>query len=209
MEEPGAVWTAIASALVFGLYAGLAPGPTLTLVVSQTLRFGRREGIKVACAPLVTDAPIVALSLLVLSSLEGLDRVLGTVSLVGAAFLLFVAIECFRAAPPQEIGCDVAPRSLVKGAFANALNPHPYVAWLTVVGPQLMRAAEAGLVWAAAFLLLFYGVMIGAKIAVAALVARGRSLVAGRGYRVVMTGLGLLLLGFAARFALDGVGRLT
>lgn len=89
------------------------------------------------------------------------------------------------------------PRSLLKGALANGLNPHPYVAWLTVVGPQLMSAAAAGWGWAALFLLLFYGVMVGSKMLVAVVVERGRGALRSRGYRAVMTGLGGTLLAFA------------
>ena len=46
--------------VVFGLAAGLMPGPLLALVIQQTLRHGPGEGIKVAAAPLLTDLPIVA-----------------------------------------------------------------------------------------------------------------------------------------------------
>ena len=46
---------------ILGLSAGFAPGPLLTLVVSETLRYNVKEGIKVALAPIVTDLPIVVL----------------------------------------------------------------------------------------------------------------------------------------------------
>ncbi|MBT4876955.1 MAG: LysE family translocator, partial [Desulfobacula sp.] len=38
--------------MVLGLSAGLAPGPLLTLVISETLLHDIRAGIKVAMAPL-------------------------------------------------------------------------------------------------------------------------------------------------------------
>jgi len=49
---------------VFGLAGGFTPGPTTAVVVAQTIRFGFLDGIKVAIAPLLTDAPIVILSVL-------------------------------------------------------------------------------------------------------------------------------------------------
>ena len=55
------------SGMLLGLSAGLSPGPMLTLVVSQTLRHGIQEGVKVAFAPLLTDTPIVIACLLFLS----------------------------------------------------------------------------------------------------------------------------------------------
>lgn len=198
------------AALTLGLYAGLAPGPTLTLVIGQTLRHGVGEGLKVACAPLVTDLPIVALSLVVLARLDDSDRWLGTIGLVGAAILVLFAIDCFRAQPPEAGGSsNEVPRSLLKGALANALNPHPWVAWMTVLGPMLTAAWSRSRAQAVLFVILFYATMVGSKMVVALLVARGRGRLAGRGWRIVMLLLGLILLIFAAKTALDGWQRLT
>ncbi|UCD33501.1 MAG: hypothetical protein JSV38_06465 [Desulfobacterales bacterium] len=50
-----ALWVGV----MFGLSAGFAPGPLLTLVITQTLRHGIKEGILTASAPVLTDAPII------------------------------------------------------------------------------------------------------------------------------------------------------
>ncbi len=47
--------TLFTSGCVFGLAGRIRPGPTTTLVVAQTLRYGVFDGIKVAVAPLLTD----------------------------------------------------------------------------------------------------------------------------------------------------------
>ena len=47
---------------VLGFSAGVAPGPLLVFVISETLRFGVRSGFKVAAAPLITDPPIIVLT---------------------------------------------------------------------------------------------------------------------------------------------------
>ena len=57
------------SGVVFGLSAGLSPGPLLTLVISETLKHNAKEGIKVSIAPILTDLPIVMITILVLSRL--------------------------------------------------------------------------------------------------------------------------------------------
>ena len=59
----------LASGCVFGLAGGFTPGPTTTLVVAQTLRFGVYDGMKVAIAPLLTDAPIILISVLLIGQL--------------------------------------------------------------------------------------------------------------------------------------------
>ena len=50
-----------------GLAAGISPGPLLTLVISTTLERGFRAGTRIAIAPLITDAPIIVVTLLILS----------------------------------------------------------------------------------------------------------------------------------------------
>jgi len=59
--------SSLLAGIVMGLTAGFSPGPLSTLVITQTLRHGLKEGVKVAVAPLMTDLPIIAASLLLLS----------------------------------------------------------------------------------------------------------------------------------------------
>jgi len=42
------------------------------VVVSQTLRFGVLDGIKVAIAPALTDAPIIVIAVILVGSWQGL-----------------------------------------------------------------------------------------------------------------------------------------
>ncbi|OGT32916.1 MAG: hypothetical protein A2W28_01290 [Gammaproteobacteria bacterium RBG_16_51_14] len=46
---------------VLGISAGLAPGPLLALVVTETLKHGIRTGVRVALVPVCTDLPIIFL----------------------------------------------------------------------------------------------------------------------------------------------------
>ena len=91
-----------------------------------------------------------------------------------------------------------APRSLARGALVNALSPHPWLTWLAIGAPTLLAAwATGGPAAAGAFLVGFYGCLIGSKIGVAAVVSRARGHVVGRGYTLAMRVLGLLLAVFA------------
>ena len=82
---------ALASGLLLGLSCGLAPGPLLALVLAQSLRHGAREGCKIALTPLLTDTPIILLTLLLAAKLAELRRLLGMVSIAGGAFVLYLA----------------------------------------------------------------------------------------------------------------------
>ena len=54
----------ITAGAALGLSAGFSPGPLLTLVLTETLHHGVKAGIRVALAPMITDAPIIVLTLL-------------------------------------------------------------------------------------------------------------------------------------------------
>jgi threonine/homoserine/homoserine lactone efflux protein len=80
----------LVTAFFLGLSGGLSPGPLLTLVVTESLRHGVKEGIKVSIAPLFTDFPIVLVTIYILSRLSDIQPVIGAISLLGAAFLIFL-----------------------------------------------------------------------------------------------------------------------
>ena len=196
----------LATGVVLGLAAGFAPGPLLALILAQSIRYGTREGLKVAAAPLITDVPIVILATaLVVMAAEAAGGLLGAISLAGAAFVTYLGIESIRATGVQAGRPDEAPRSWARGALVNALSPHPYIFWITVGAPVLIRAWGEGPLAAVAFLVGFYACLVGSKMLLAVIAGRSGGRLRGRGYRAVMVVLGALLLVFAVRLAGEGL----
>jgi threonine/homoserine/homoserine lactone efflux protein len=193
------------SGMVLGLSAGLSPGPMLTLVISQTLRHGVREGVKVALAPLLTDTPIVIACLLFLSVFSDMAPALGVISIFGGIYLFYLGINGlrFKGAGLEEEGVD--PKSLKRGLMVNFLNPSPYMFWVSIGGPLVLKASSTSLVSAAAFILPFYVLLVGSKIVVAVVSGRSRNLMKSRYYKIVIRILGLALIGFGVLFLRDGV----
>jgi threonine/homoserine/homoserine lactone efflux protein len=199
---------ALAAGILFGLSAGLAPGPLLALTISQTLRHGLRAGVRVALAPLITDLPIVTISLLLVGAIAGAAGPLAGIALAGAAFLSWLAWDTWHAEPPRVTAAagdgEPAGRSWSRGAIANALSPHPWLFWTVVGAPTLLGAfATGGLASAGAFVLGFYTCLVGSKVVVATAVARARRHVVGPGYRWVMRVLAVLLAVFAAGLVVE------
>ena len=193
--------------VVLGTTAGISPGPMMTLVISQSLRYGAREGLKIAFAPLLSDLPIVVISWLLLARVAGFDRLLGLISLAGAGFLILLAIESWRANPSASDANPTPPRSLTRGILANLLNPHPWLFWLTVGSPTLVNAG--GWTNATAFITGFYICLIGAKLAVAAIVGHyGRHLNTNH-YRLILRGLAIILVIIATRMVLTWGTKLS
>ena len=201
--------TALASGVFLGLSCGLAPGPLLALLLAQTLRHGPREGCKIALTPLVTDAPIILVALMLAAKLAQLRPLLGIVSLAGGAFVLYLAWDSSR---PVRLGAEAPaepPRSWFKGIFTNLLSPHPWLFWLTVGAAILAEAIAQSWLVTAAFLFGFYLLLVGSKVGVALMAGQSRDLLAGRPYRVLMRVLAGLLAVFALLLFRQGLKLLA
>ena len=185
--------------VVLGLAAGLMPGPLFVLVIQQALRYGTREGVKVAAVPMLTDLPIIVLAMVWWNRFGNIEVILGGTSLLGAVFLLYLSYEnlTFEASRYQDI--SFAPRSVQKGVIANLLNPHPYLFWLTVGAPVVWKAWLAGPIRVTGFFVGFYSCLVGSKMLIAILVGQGKGVLHSRFYRVTVKVLGLVLAGFAVR----------
>lgn len=195
----------LGAAAVYGLSAGFSPGPLLALVISQSIRYGVREGAKAAMAPLITDLPIILLCVMVLRQLTDSRAVLGLISMAGGLFVLYLARGCFRTTRLELADRGEAPQSLGKGAAVNALNPHPYLFWLTVGGPAVLGAWAESPARAVAFVAVFSACIVGAKLLVAAVAGRSSRLLSGKAYGAVMQALGIALLLFAFLLFRDGL----
>jgi len=95
---------------------------------------------------------------------EGFLRAL---EVAGGAFLLWLAWGSWRTAGEAGSGAGPAARDAT-GAFrqavvVNATGPGPWIFWSTVCGPILAEAWRAGASRALAFLLGFYGLLVGGK----------------------------------------------
>ena len=193
------------SGVVFGLSAGLSPGPLLTLVISETLKHDVKEGIKVSIAPVLTDFPIVIFTILVLSRLSNMLALLGVVSLLGSAFLVYLGYEGISFKGVDIEVSQTKPQSIRKGVIANFLNPAPYLFWFTIGAPLVLKASHIGIFPASAFILGFYVFLVGSKVLVAVVAGKSRFFLKSRNYIYTIRLLGIILLVFAVLFAKDGL----
>lgn len=191
--------------LAFGLSAGISPGPLLTLVMTQTLKHGAREGVKVSLAPLLTDLPIIIVVLFILDRLTSLDPVLGAISLFGAGYLLYLGYESLMFKGDMPSDQAEAPHSIRKGIVANFLNPSPYMFWFSIGGPLMLKAFNLSLIAAILFIVPFYCLLVGAKCTVAIVAGRSRHFLRSRTYIYTVRGLGLVLCLFGLLFVKDAL----
>ena len=185
--------------LTLGLAAGISPGPMLVLVIVQTLRAGWKAGVVTALTPLVSDAVVIAATLLVLNWLPG--WVLPALGMLGGGYVIWIAWETWRAAA-QPITADgaeplTAGAALRRGLAVNLSSLHPWLTWGTVLGPLVLATAADGLGLAVLFVAGFYLMLVGSKVLLALLVARGRRVFTGPAYLWTMRLAALALAALA------------
>jgi threonine/homoserine/homoserine lactone efflux protein len=183
--------------VTYAFAAAVQPGPLQAYLVSEALRRGWRHTIPATLAPLLSDPPIIAIVLFVLSRVPA--RLELALRLAGGVFLLYLAGRAFaawsRASGSPGDGAGGARRTVMSAAAVNLLNPNPWLAWSLVLGPLLLQAWRVSPARGVALLLAFYGTMVACTAGIVILVAGARRL----GPRVAhgLVGLsGVALAGF-------------
>ncbi len=141
--------------MVLGTLAGLAPGPYTTMVAGTALEKGFKAGFLLALTPLVTDVVPMLSSALLLDRLGGLALTL--LGIVGGAIIVMVGVRFLRGhskesqpvlsngepAPGGEV--DRRQSALAGHVIASTLlNPSPWLFWLIIASPLLLRSWNRG-----------------------------------------------------------------
>lgn len=191
-------WEESLAGLGIGLAAGASPGPLLVLVVTTTLRDGLRSGVVASAAPLVSDVVVVSVVLATLGRLP--VGWLSWLGVVGGLAVVAVGLSTVRESRTASLagGAESSARPVLGGlgraALVNLLSPHPWLTWVTVLGPLTLSAARDSLPAGVGVVVLFYVGLVGAKAVLAVLVSRGRHRLGPTAYRRVVLGAGLVLV---------------
>jgi len=162
------MWFYILQGIGYGFAAAVQPGPFQTYIISQTLTRGWKRTLPAALAPLISDGPIIALCLLMLSQVPlWLQRFL---YIAGGLFILYLAYGAYKSwrnfdsnIPSPETGTQ---QSVLKAALMNALSPGPYIYWSLVTGPILLKGWREMPANGIGFLAGFYLMIVSSLIAI-------------------------------------------
>jgi threonine/homoserine/homoserine lactone efflux protein len=190
--------------ITLGFVAGISPGPLLVLVITETIKHNRKEGIKIALVPLISDLPIVLFSVIVVYQISNSDMILGIISFLGAGFLLLLALENIRVKSIEVNLHNERYKTFRKGIIANFLSPHPYLFWMLVGAPISIKAYNQSLIAAVLFIAGFYVFIVGTKIVVAILSEKSKNILSSKSYVVIVKALGFILLLFSIILIKDG-----
>jgi threonine/homoserine/homoserine lactone efflux protein len=185
--------------LTLGLWLGLSsaaqPGPFQAYLLAQSVRHGAARALPVALVPLLSDPPVIAVVLAVLTQVPA--ALLRALQLGGGLVVLWLAWGTLRAAfaPPAPAAEHAAPRGIVRATIVNFTNPNAWIFWSFVGGPTLAAAWREAPARAALFLGGFYAALLAGCAVLVLLAARAAALGPrfARGLGIVS---GVALLGF-------------
>ena len=164
-------WFAIAAVCAAG---AVSPGPSLAVVVKNTVRGGRVEGVFTGLGHgigvgIYAFGAVVGISVLVAST-PGLQR---GIELAGAMFLLWMGLQTLRHAGKRDLddADEKRPgrRGFVEGFLVSFLNPKIAVFFLALLGSFL--PVDAGVAERVGVATLAMGIDAGWYMLVAALMA--------------------------------------
>lgn len=139
-----AAWLSIAAVCITG---AASPGPSLAVVVRNTVRGGRLEGVLTGLGHgigvgIYAFGAVVGISAVVANT-PGLQR---GIEVAGALFLLWMGVTTLRhaGAASAEAGGVVGRRGFVEGFLVSFLNPKIAVFFLALLGSFLPVDAGVG-----------------------------------------------------------------
>jgi threonine/homoserine/homoserine lactone efflux protein len=147
--------------ITFAFAAAIEPGPLQAYLLSQTLAHGWQRTILACFAPILSDAPIIAVCLFILSHVP--SAFLQSLQIIGGIYLIYLAVEAIRTYRNYNAEQALQPSSqntLIKAVVVNLLNPNPYLAWSLVMGPLLIKAWQETPINGVALIAAFYATMV-------------------------------------------------
>ncbi|HSW10840.1 MAG TPA: LysE family transporter [Bacillota bacterium] len=202
--NPSAIAVLLA-ALGVGLSGALMPGPLTVVVLHQAMRLGTAAGLLAGSAHALLEFFMVLALGVGLGRLLNRPAVAGGVALAGGLAMLAISWQMVMAPPPLPPAVQPGPGlipsgALLGGAVATLGNPYWFVWWATVGASQIAWAGRR-------HRLIFWLGHITADLAwltvLAVAVSRGRNLLGGPAYSLLLQGLGAAVAVLGLYFVLS------
>ncbi len=134
------------------------PGPTILLVIGQSLGAGSRSALPLVAGVALGDLTAMTLSLAGLGALLAASATLFTVlKFAGAAYLVWLGVKLWRAPVAAEAAAPVSARRAMRDAYVvTALNPKG-IAFFVAFVPLFVDASIAFLPQAVVLVATFVG----------------------------------------------------
>lgn len=128
---------------LLGLIGGSVPGPVLAAAFTEALRKGFLKSLRVILMAMAAESLVAIFVLTIFFSINVPQVVFAAISLVGAAVLVWLAIQVWGI---KELGEGGNIFSFSKIFFLTVFNGPFWIFWITICVPQafLLREEVAG-----------------------------------------------------------------
>lgn len=188
------------------LSGALLPGPLLAFITMKTLESGPKAGTLAATGHIIVELGILLLAALGLKTLLKSSIFIEGIGLIGGILLLIfggLTLSKSRSSPSSlEEMSSTRYNSILGGIlFSTVLNPTIALWWMTLGLTFLTGAIKtAGLMGGAFWILGHFSADLGWFSTVSFSVDKGKEIIGGKFYRVLLLACGLILLVFGAYF---------
>ncbi len=195
-----------------GFSGAMMPGPLLAVDIAETPRHGWQTGPIISIGHAIAEiAVVVALAsgFVALAENEDLARV---ISVVGGGALIVMGLMMGYDALKKRIsyegekeGRRSRHRLIGKGIVATLSNPYWFVWWATTGLAFVVKSLKFGVIGPVVF---YFGHIMSDFVwytVVSALLWRGKSLIMGKGLKILILCCAAFLLYLGASFIVDGV----
>jgi threonine/homoserine/homoserine lactone efflux protein len=200
------------TSFVIALSGALMPGPLLTITLSESARRGFYAGPLIVLGHGILELFLLLLLLLGLAPLLKNDQVIGSVGVVGAVVLIWMAVGMIRSLPSlslERVAKDSKSTNPVwAGVLMSLANPYWIIWWATIGLGYILYSFTVGLLGVVAFFAGHILADLAWYAAVSFAVSHGRRFMSDKIYKGVIACCALALLGFAFYFGFSGAQRL-
>ncbi|WP_321211380.1 LysE family transporter [Methanothermobacter sp. DP] len=183
------------TSFIIGLSGAMAPGPLLTVTVSDSIQGGFRAGPLLVTGHILGEALLVVLIFMGMGYLLSSESASSFIGIAGGSVLIWTGIKGLRSGD-ESSGDIPAGGSVLRGAVISFSNPYFFI-WWGAVGAALMYSGLelAGAAGLAGFLVGHWSSDLAWYSLVSFLSSRGSFDTGGRIYRAVMVACnGFILL---------------
>lgn len=183
------------TSFIIGLSGAMAPGPLLTVTVSDSIQGGFRAGPLLVTGHILGEAILVVLIFMGMGYLLSSESASSFIGIAGGSVLIWTGIRGLRSGD-ESSGDIPAGGSVLRGAVISFSNPYFFIWWGAVGAALMYNGLElAGAAGLAGFLVGHWSSDLAWYSLISFLSSRGSFDTGGRIYRAVMVACnGFILL---------------
>ena len=206
------LWTLFLTSFIVGFSGAMMPGPLLAVDVAETPRKGMQTGPIITGGHAIAELVVVILLSLGMAALAENRAVRSGIGVVGGGMLIFMGIgmlyDLVKSRIDTSSGEATAKKSgrlAVDGIIASLSNPFWFVWWATTGSAFLLKSLEHGVIGPPVF---YVGHILSDLVwysFVSFLIWKGRKLIVGKGYKILVAVCALFLLYLGVTFIREGL----